>query len=130
MFNSDRLDCDESVANFKLFYVVSVKKKESSNEGLFLMLQEHAKDLEVKRDPFYEVPVESLGVSLYLSGILWDEEVPAAIINDEIVEIGDEIAGSTVIDIKEDSVILNDGSRNFELNLRIKQKVFQPKEDG
>lgn len=54
---------------------------------------------------------------LSLDGIVWDEESPYAIINDEIVKVGDEIAGNKVIDIKVDSVTLSDGSREYELKL-------------
>ena len=52
-----------------------------------------------------------------LNGILWDEEAPQAIINDNVVGIGDEIRGNTVVDIKEDRVVFSDGYSNFELEI-------------
>lgn len=54
---------------------------------------------------------------LVLNGIMWDKENPLAVINDEVVKIGAEIGKNTVVDIKEDSVILNDGTNNFKLRL-------------
>jgi len=70
------------------------------------------------RNPFSaeEAPKEEV-VKLRLNGILWDEKNPQAIIGDDIVGIGDKIGPNTVVDIKEASVILNDGTGNFELNL-------------
>ena len=52
-----------------------------------------------------------------LTGIIWNEDNPKAIINDEIVAIGDKIDGKTVIDIKQDRIILNDGTKEFDLRL-------------
>ncbi len=54
---------------------------------------------------------------LTLAGIIWDEKKPLAIINNEIVKAQDKINGRTVIEIKHDRVILNDGSEDFELRL-------------
>ncbi|ODS30477.1 MAG: hypothetical protein SCARUB_04417 [Candidatus Scalindua rubra] len=70
------------------------------------------------RDPFL-LPQEPAKTStrLNLNGIIWDEEDPIAIINDNFIEIGDKIEKNTVVDIKEDSVILNDGANDFELRL-------------
>ena len=70
------------------------------------------------RNPF--APKEILKikvVKLTLNGILWDEENPKAIINNVIVTIGDTIGENTVVGIKNDRVILNDGIRDFELGL-------------
>lgn len=55
---------------------------------------------------------------LILGGIMWDKEKPFAIINDEIVKIGDGIGDNIVIEIKQDSVILNGGGKDFELRLK------------
>lgn len=56
-------------------------------------------------------------VSSGLKGILWDKENPKAIINDNIVGIGDKVDANTVVDIKQDRVILNNGAQDFELKL-------------
>ncbi|MFA4889542.1 MAG: hypothetical protein WC628_08240 [Candidatus Omnitrophota bacterium] len=52
-----------------------------------------------------------------LSGIFQDQDNPSAIINEKIVVAGDKIEGCHVSAIKEKSVILNDGSNDFELRL-------------
>lgn len=71
------------------------------------------------RDPFS--PQATSAIKSFrrpvLGGILWDEEKPMAIINDEVVKIGDKIGSNTVVDIKQDMVILSDGTSNFELRL-------------
>lgn len=54
---------------------------------------------------------------LILNGILWDNKSPMAIVNEKIVKIGDKIDGNVVVDIEQDRVILNDGSKNIELLL-------------
>lgn len=52
-----------------------------------------------------------------LNGILWDSKNPMAIVNEGIVKEGDIISGNKVIEIKQDRVILNDGSKDIELFL-------------
>lgn len=81
----------------------------------------HAKKTEYvfwKRNPFspFKVSVRTRSV-LELNGIMWDVKKPQAIINNRIVEIGDSVAGNTVVDIGEDKVILNNGLDDFELRL-------------
>lgn len=66
------------------------------------------------RNPFL-VPSESQ--ESVLSGIMDDKENQTAIINNNIVKIGDKVNGNTVVDIKQDKVILNDGVKDFELKL-------------
>lgn len=68
------------------------------------------------RDPFTLQSINASGRAI-LNGIIWDIERPLSIINNEIVKIGDKIAGNTVIDIKQDKVILNNGVGNFEVRL-------------
>jgi biotin carboxyl carrier protein len=54
---------------------------------------------------------------LKLDGIMWDEKQPLAMISGHIVKPGDQIDENTVVAIKKDRVILNDGSSNIELLL-------------
>ncbi len=87
---------------------------------LFEKLDEETKDIKPTRDPFSSGPIMMLGTgshALNLAGILWDEESPKVIINDEILGIGDDIDGNTIVDIRQNKVILNDGSKDFELRL-------------
>lgn len=67
------------------------------------------------RDPFDVYAVKSQ--KSILSGILWERESPQAMINDEIVGIGAKAGLYTVVDIKQDRVILNDGAKDFEVML-------------
>lgn len=91
-----------------------------SVKDLYGALEEKSKNLELKRDPFSLAPIipsEKYSSGTYLNGILWDKACPMAIINDEIVKIGDSVGGKIVVDIKQDRVILNDGVTDFELRL-------------
>lgn len=73
------------------------------------------------RNPFARTGT-GYGISgLVLNGIAWDKENPKAIVNDNIVGVGDKVAGNTVVAIKRAAVILSDGSREFELKLRAPQ---------
>lgn len=84
---------------------VRVKKEDKTSEWL--------------KCPFsgkiYSGGTETMG--LRLAGIIWDQKVPLAMINDSIVRIGDRLGSHIVVDIKPDRVILNDGSKDFELRL-------------
>lgn len=57
------------------------------------------------------------GIELNLMGIIWDKQAPLAIINDSIVKPGDRMGANRVIAIEPDRVILNDGTKDFELKL-------------
>lgn len=52
-----------------------------------------------------------------LTGIVWDKNNPKAIINDNILGRGAKIGTNTIVDIKQDRVILNDGTKDFELKI-------------
>ena len=80
-------------------------------------------DREWGRDPF--VPQQALAtiikaVNLTLKGILWDEKVPKAIVNEKTLLEGDTIYGYTVVKINPRSVVLKTGEKNIEL------QVFRP----
>ena len=64
-----------------------------------------------------EVQVSVTGRRLVLDGIAWDRKSPRAVVNDRIVAVGDEVGGSTVVEIRKDRVILNNGAADFELRL-------------
>lgn len=70
------------------------------------------------RNPFAPktTPVKVVA-TLTLSGIIWDEKEPKALINNVVVGIGDKIDENTVIGIEQDSVILNDGIENIVFKL-------------
>ena len=58
-----------------------------------------------------------MATRLILNGIMWEEDSPLAVINDNVMGIGSRISGNTIVEIKEDKVILNDCDSNFELRL-------------
>lgn len=68
-----------------------------------------------KRSPF--MPSGSASSDLVLNGIIWNKDKPRAMIGDVIVGKGDRIAENTVVGIKPDRIILNDGVKDFELKL-------------
>ncbi len=71
-----------------------------------------------ERNPFTPKAIVTKKVTgLILSGILWDEGNPSAIIDDEIVNIGSRIGGVVVVDITKRGVHLNDGVNDFDLSL-------------
>ncbi|MFC1699281.1 hypothetical protein ACFL1I_04900 [Candidatus Omnitrophota bacterium] len=54
---------------------------------------------------------------LKLSGIIWDQQAPYAIISGVVVHIGEQIGGKTVKDIKPSQVILIEGANEYILLL-------------
>lgn len=52
-----------------------------------------------------------------LEGIFWDDDKHEALINGRVVTEGDTFDGYSVVKIKEHSVVLFDGSDNFEVGL-------------
>jgi hypothetical protein len=74
------------------------------------------------RDPFIaQEKFKKKGVSkagaLKLSGILWDETKPAAIIDDNIVSVGDKIGDRKVTRITKDTVVLEENGEEYILRL-------------
>jgi hypothetical protein len=57
-------------------------------------------------------------LGLALGGIMWEREKPRAMINKNIVGIGDMVGINRVIDIKRDRVILTDGAKKIVLELK------------
>ena len=89
--------------------------------------QENVWGKEWARDPFVPLATFSTvskAVNLTLSGILWDETKPKAIVNGKTLYNGDTIYGYTVDTIKPKSVVLKTGEKTIELS------VFSPIEDA
>ena len=90
------------------------------SRGLYEILEQQAKSIELKRDPFTAAPIvneKALSVGVDLTGILWDENKPLAIIDGNIVKKGARIGDKTIIDIKRDRVLLSDGQVFSEIRL-------------
>ncbi|MFC1703884.1 hypothetical protein ACFL1E_03755 [Candidatus Omnitrophota bacterium] len=94
---------------------------DTTSGGLFERLEREAEGFPLMRDPFVfgpPRPDSPLAVqSLHLQGVIWDEKTPQAVINDNIVGIGDSLGAHTVKQIKPDSVVVSDGTNDFELKL-------------
>lgn len=54
---------------------------------------------------------------LYLKGVILDDNGMVALINDDVVRVGDNVGINKVMEISADKVILNDGEKDFALNL-------------
>ena len=68
------------------------------------------------RDPFTRgLPSGSHGLSI--SGILYDGRQPVAMINDQMVRVGETIEGYTVVEIGQDSVSVTDGQETLTLRI-------------
>lgn len=115
MQNSKNKNTKTSAANPAGTIADSLNK----GKGVFSQVEERTQNLAADRDPFFKPAAKTSTESsaLYLSGIAWDEEHPTAIINGVIVEIGTEIEGHIVIQIKKTKVVLDNGERNVELHL-------------
>jgi hypothetical protein len=70
-----------------------------------------------KRNPFAAGLTASTASELTLNGIIWNKARPKAMIGDAIVVEGDTIGENKVIDIQPNKVILNDGTKDFELRI-------------
>ena len=79
-------------------------------------------ELKWGRDPFSPdaANTKEQGLEdLALSGIMPDEQDPYAIINDEVVKLGDKAGGMTVIEINENNVVLDDNGQRHTLELNL-----------
>ena len=64
-----------------------------------------------------EKPAVPESLKLTLNGIIWNAKNPRALINNAILSKGDKIGANTIVDIKQKSVVLNDGTKDFEIRL-------------
>ena len=67
------------------------------------------------RDPFTGGAAGAEVSGFDLSGILWDATQPIAVINGQMLRVGDELEGYKVTQIAQDSVLLSDGSQTLTL---------------
>lgn len=82
---------------------------------------------DIKRDPFLPSYMrlearpsgmfspEELGLSL--SGIIWDEKDPVAIINGEVMRVGGVVNGKKILEIKKDQVIFGEGEARYTVTI-------------
>ena len=67
------------------------------------------------RDPFHPAGSSSTVGGLPLSGILWDATTPMAIINGQMMQIGETIDEFRVMEILPDHVSVTDGAQTYQL---------------
>lgn len=97
-------------------FLAVVRQNESAR-----LLQETQWDKPWGRDPFALSQLtggsaESVG-NFVLSGIVWDERMPVAIINQKLTKSGDGIDGCRVVEIRRSSVTIVCDDKPFELQL-------------
>lgn len=84
--------------------VMSSLEQMRQNEKIFSE-QEAFWEKEWGRDPFFPSGSDaSAGVGLVLSGIVWDEKMPVAMINEKVLKTGDMIEGYRLVSIHQSSV--------------------------
>lgn len=102
----------------------SVSKAEPypTSEVTILAVSEVGSDSSVKwgRDPFLldTSNVKEHGMEdLVLNGIVSDRDNPYAIINNDVVKLGDKVNGMTIIEINEKNVVLEQDGQKHTLEL-------------
>lgn len=74
------------------------------------------------RDPFFPsasmISSSDLG-GVVLNGIVWDKENPYAIINDDVVKVGDTIGDIGIVEINEKSVTVEQDGKKYTLELNV-----------
>ena len=77
--------------------------------------RERAAQLAWGRDPFMRGARAGQASGLTLSGVLWDPNQPMAIINGQMVHVGDELEGYRILEITQDRVSVTDGTQTLQL---------------
>ena len=70
-----------------------------------------------RRDPFTRGAAMGELSGLQLSGILWDSNEPIAIINGQMVRVGEKLEGYRVVEIAKDRVSVTDGTQTFQIQI-------------
>ena len=76
-----------------------------------------AAELAWERDPFARGRAAGAVGGFTLSGILWDASAPIAIINGQMVHVGEELDGYRIVSIAQDRVFISDGAKTHQLLL-------------
>ncbi|MEK6733469.1 MAG: hypothetical protein AABY55_07565 [Candidatus Omnitrophota bacterium] len=79
-------------------------------------------DVKWGRDPFLlDAPdIKERGMEdMELNGIVSDRQSPYAIINNNVVKLGDKVNGMTVIEINEKNVVLDENGQRHTLELNL-----------
>lgn len=81
--------------------------------------QEEVWSREWGRDPFVltETAGAGGGLSFKLTGVVWDEIDPIAVIDQKLYRVGETVEGYRIVKIHQSSVELESGKERFELKL-------------
>ncbi len=63
-----------------------------------------------------EIPEEIIPPSLTISGLIWDTKKPQAIVNDEVVSIGDSIDQAEILDISPTGISIRFMGKEFKID--------------
>ena len=90
-----------------------------TQETVYATFEKEGRSFELVRDPFTGIFIGSPKntTAATLNGILWGKGEAFAIINGNIVKRGEQVGSKTVIEIRQDRVVLSDGSTSTELLL-------------
>jgi len=96
----------------------------SSDAGMFMARETGAGNgIKWGRDPFvtssYNMAGQINTEELVLNGVVSDAQNSYAIINNDVVKIGDKVDGMTVMEINEKSVVLDDNGKRHTLELNM-----------
>lgn len=98
-----------------------LKYNPQHNKGASFLWEKNAEDREIKRNPFLygsqsnDRLIAASGFSL--KGIIWDSKKPSAVINEQVLGVGDVIGDFKIIQIKQESVILENAGSKLELTM-------------
>jgi hypothetical protein len=113
--HSDVLDNNESPSNQAESIANSAKG--AGGEVSYKNLLKANTDISLSRDPFsYRLIKHStpgFSSSTGLSAILWNKDQSLAVINHIVVKKGDKVGHNTIIEIRVDRIIFNDGTVLF-----------------
>jgi len=95
-----------------------VRQSPKVQTNLLQAIENEDDGMEWIRCPFCgKLYIDGEGGVVALSGILWDDKTPKAVINGEIVGLGDNINKYSIVNINRSSVVLNDGVKDIEILL-------------
>ena len=109
----------------KVLAINRKKQMEAAEKLARAEIAEFEKDMGMlrARNPFAAIPTEKVvtetpQLDLKLGGIIWNDVSPSAMINDDIVEVGDTVGDATVKKIMKTSVILMKGNEEYTLEMQ------------
>jgi hypothetical protein len=109
---SDILDNNESPSS--QVESIADSAKGAGGEVSYKKLLKTNTDLSLSRDPFSYRSIKhstsGFSSSTGLSAILWNKDQSLAVINHKVVKKGDQVGHNTIIEIRVDRIIFNDGT--------------------